>query len=1263
MYKNFIRQLFYFSAFCLFFSSYGAAQIINKKDHTNNITVIEPKLTKFNPLEFVQTIKPQSLTAKYKQFNELKIGQSALSDIVQVAPSIFEMDFPISAHQVITFQLHKVKILTDDFKIGLNDKGDLKTPIDLGVHYQGFGEINGKKVICAFSFFKNKIEGVLDYEKISITSLKINEPGKAIMFRSADYIGEEPLGCGMLDDNNNHAPQDLSPSLETRETKCTEIWWESNFNVYTFQGSSVQNTIIFNLSLFNAYHQIYSNESVKVLLHHLEIWTSTSPYPDPSDPGVDDRDEVLNSFVAYRESSWTGDLAGLVTQLNIGGLAAGFSGLCNSDRSESMCISGLSGGGIGTYPNYAFNVYITCHEFGHLFGSRHTHACVWNGNSTAIDGCSGFTEGGCALPSSPSGGGTIMSYCWNSVGIDFTQGFGPQPGALIRNNVNAAPCLTSCCLAGFTPSIVTNTPLCEGGSLSLSASLSGNLYSWSGPAGFKSSSANPTIVGVTGANSGLYSLTITNSEGCIAVATKNITINPIPVATASASPNPVCQNKDLFLSATGGISYLWAGPGGWSATGSNPTIFNIQTAQAGLYSVTVTNAYGCTNVASTTVNVDAAPFVTIGASPNPVCEGSTLNLTSSGGTSFSWSGPAGFTSLIQNPIINNFQLYQAGIYSVTVSNSAGCTAIGAITVSANPKPTATVTPATQSVCTAKPIVPIVISSTFPGATFTWTRDQPGITGMPMSGSGSPISGTLINTGSTVVTVTFSITPTASGCIGDPVTAKVLVYPSPRAVATAEPNPVCEGELMWFRASGGVLYKWSGPNGFTWDGGSFGRHMALNMAGIYTVTVTSSAGCTSTATVNAQVLAGPNGATASVSPNPACSGSVVQFAASGGVSYKWSGPFGFSSTQQNPVINNIQQYHAGTYTVVVYNAAGCAKSISLELVVNQKPDGKISYDQKSTCEGGNLQLFASGGTTYSWSGPGGWTSSLQNPLRSNVNLSHSGIYTVVISNGPCSVTLSVTITIRSKPTVNAWTTTPEVCEGSTAYLFGSGAVSYSWDGPYSYHSNFQNPIIERIPVYMSGNYTLTGTNEYGCSATATVNITVRSLNGQIAATPNPVPLGGTLYLTSSGGENYQWTGPNGFHSNDQNPIIARFTKFNEGVYTVVISNKAGCQDTKMVSVTLRTFGGEQYIVVDELGGNYKQVYPNPTNAFIQINEDYTGNINFTILNSSGNKVLNGSTKSGQEIEINSLPSGVYFIQWNYLSHGKSNNYVSRFAKIN
>jgi hypothetical protein len=178
---------------------------------------------------------------------------------------------------------------------------------------------------------------------------------------------------------------------------------------------------------------------------------------------------------AYQANTGTfnGDLSHLITYKGGGGQAAGFSGICNADPDQSKCVSKI----YSTYsnvPTYSWPVNVITHEMGHLIGSRHTHACVWNGNNTAIDGCSGATEGGCALPGNPAGGGTIMSYCHlQAVGMNFSLGFGPQPGNVIRNTVLNATCLHACgytsCSDGFLNGQETGTdcggpscPVCPG---------------------------------------------------------------------------------------------------------------------------------------------------------------------------------------------------------------------------------------------------------------------------------------------------------------------------------------------------------------------------------------------------------------------------------------------------------------------------------------------------------------------------------------------------------------------------------------------------------------------------------------------------------------------------------------------------------------------------------------------------------------------------------------------------------------------------------
>jgi hypothetical protein len=240
-----------------------------------------------------------------------------------------------------------------------------------------------------------------------------------------------------------------------------------------------------------------------------------------------------------------------------------------------------------------------------------------------------------------------------------------------------------------TATASSNTPICAGSTLNLSSS-GGGLYAWTGVNSFTSTLQNPTIPNATTLATGTYKVVVTNANGCTAMATTSATVNAIPTATVSSN-SPVCLGATLTLTGGGGTSYAWTGVNSFTSTLQSPTIPNVTSLATGTYRVVVTNN-GCTATATVSAIINSLPTATA-SSNSPVCSGSNVNLTGSGGVAYAWTGVNSFTSSLQNPIIPNATTLATGTYQVVATNANGCTATATTSVIVNSIPA---TPTTQA---------------------------------------------------------------------------------------------------------------------------------------------------------------------------------------------------------------------------------------------------------------------------------------------------------------------------------------------------------------------------------------------------------------------------------------------------------------------------------------------------------------------------------------------------------------------------------------
>lgn len=556
------------------------------------------------------------------------------------------------------------------------------------------------------------------------------------------------------------------------------------------------------------------------------------------------------------------------------------------------------------------------------------------------------------------------------------------------------------------------------------------------------------------------------------------------------------------------------------------------------------------------------PLLANAGTNSNVCQGSAFTLggspTATGGTSpytYAWSSsPAGFTSAAANPSVT---VTATTTYTVTVTDQSAQTATSSVTLTPISLPSANAGN-DATICQGQSTQ---LNATG-GGTYAW------------SPSGSLNNAAIYNPIATPSgTTTYTVTVTGgNGCTN---TDNVLVtVNSAPVVNVSNTGPYCQGNTIQLSASGGSLYSWNGPGGYSGTGANPSIPSATPaMSGTYTVIVTGANTCTASGTTTVTVNPNPN-ATAT-SDSPFCVGETITLYGGGGTGYAWSGPQSFSSTSQNPTISNATTNMAGTYTVTVSDVNSCTSSASVTITVNVSPTANAGPDQ-SIAYGSFTSLTGSGtggsgSYTFSWTPTDSLVNAgIQNPQT--VNLEATTIFTLVVTDAStgCTGTDQVTITIIGGPLSTNPTATPaSICAGQNVQLDavaggGSGSYTYSWtSSPAGFTSTLANPTVN--PLVTTTYY-------------VTVNDGFNQVNGSVTVTVNPLPTasatytgpycaGETISLSSSGGDSYSWTGPLSFASADQNPTIANSTISMSGTYTVEVTDANGCTDDATVSVVV------------------------------------------------------------------------------------------------
>jgi HYR domain/PKD-like domain/Secretion system C-terminal sorting domain len=789
--------------------------------------------------------------------------------------------------------------------------------------------------------------------------------------------------------------------------------------------------------------------------------------------------------------------------------------------------------------------------------------------------------------------------------------------------------------------------------------------------------------------------------------TFTITVNPSPVVNPISSQNICTGNNTTAINFTGnvaGATYNW--------TNSNPSIGLAASGTGNIASFTAINAGTTTETATITVTpVDpnsscpgTPESFTISVSPVPtgtatpasqtICSESAINTISFTGNvpgiTFDWTRdnlatvtgiPGVGNGNISGTFINTTNAPVTVTFTVTPS-LGGCvgTPFDVTVIVKESLPVATVSPTSQTICSGN-ITDIVPSANYAGTTFSWTRDNTtSVTGISASGTGT-ISGTLFNTTTLPVTVTFTITPNHNGCNGTPVTATVVVNAIPTIICPADivtgtDNGVCGAAVNYIPTVTGIpapdlTYTFNGST--TGSGIGSGSGSLFNV-GVTTVTITATNSCgttncsftitvtdTENPTINcpAAIQANTDAGTCAASiatPNPVTADNCIVTE----LTWTLSG----ATTGASPAtgINNIgtQLFNKGltTITYLVKDAAGntatCSYTVTVRdlenPVITCSPNitvttqqgvcvAEVPYSITATdnCPGAITQLVS--GLASGAAFPIGTTTVTWKAIDAAGNESANCSFTVTVLDGQLPV-------IATQPANRT------VCAQSNASftVTASNVVAYQWqqwNGTAWVNINGANSA-----TYTINNVTLAmNTSSYrviltGLCTTITSNAATLFVNPlpTIFITANPASIlpAQTAAITATTnpatGGSFVWSYNGTAISGATGPVLTSLRVDNIGTYRAVYTDANGCVATS-ADVTLSGLASEKL-----------WVYPNPNKGQFQARfYNQTGEVaTARVFNAAGQLVYQKAITTGiaysqLSIDLTGHAPGMYVVK--------------------
>ncbi len=723
--------------------------------------------------------------------------------------------------------------------------------------------------------------------------------------------------------------------------------------------------------------------------------------------------------------------------------------------------------------------------------------------------CTGASNG--SVITSVSGGVPSYTYLWNT-GQTTSSATGLLSGnySVTITDANACTYISSG-IVSLHPAVTVNSSQnnvsCYGGNNGTATIIpTGGTpafnYSWNN---------GQTTSSATNLSAGNYSLTITDANGCSTSTAVSIT-QPSILTSSTFQNNVSCyggSNGNATENASGGTLayyYLW---------NNGETTSSITNLIAGNYSVTIIDANGCTATNSISISQPISALASIPSQTNVSCNGGSngsATVSAFGGTpsySYLWNNGQTTSSVANLP---------AGNYSVTVTDGNNCTNISTITIS---EPAQLNSNALQ--------------------TNTCSGANNGTAAVSVSGGTSPYL-YLWNIGQTTSSVSgltpgnYSVSVTDAKSCTSSTTVTITLFPAVTS-SSSQINVSCFGGN-----NGNASVNVSGGNSpyiYNWSNGQTTSSTTNLSVGNYSVIITDANGCTAINSISISqpaVITSTHSSTNSIS---CASNGTATESLSGGIppyNYLWN---------NGQTTSTITGLSPGNFSVTITDFNGCTFVDTVKVggigppIANAGPDVSI-------CSNNSTILLASGGINYSWSNGGTFSSISVAPTTATS-------YTVIATDASgCTAMDSVNVFVNLLPSANAGTNI-SICLNSSTTLTASGGIHYLWS------TGLTTTSISVSPTTTNA-YSVIVTDTHGCSAPASVVVSVNPLPVANAGANASICKNNSATLNASGGINYLWsTGA----SNSSIAVVPNITTS----YTVIVTDGNGCTDNANVTVTV------------------------------------------------------------------------------------------------